>query len=868
MTTDPHEEGTIWEALNLWGQTLPDWQRFIVSYAVRDGALSAERIEEAYRLFLRDAGLDLGTEELPTIPASVTGRTDQPSEGPLALVALKNLKHVNAIPEDSELTFGPGLTIVYGHNGAGKSGFARVLSAACFSRSKQRIFPNVYEQNEAEGEASAEVVIRLGNEADKTVEFVQGVENDTLLRASVFDSSIARVHLSEETPLGFKPAGFDVFDEVANVIGAISQRLDTDCTSREKENRFVRIFVGESDIATEIENLSKDTNVEALKTLAVFGEAETKRLKEVDRQLAELRAASPEEILKSLAAAKKDIETSRQKANAIYTEINDNACDRYREQLEDLKLKTAAAVLVDPKTVSDSTLTQTGSAQWVEFIEKARVLGNAEKEGFPEEGDPCLLCHRPLDEPSTSLIRRFWGFLDDETRAAAEKANGLVTATVEKLTKMETCILTEESRIRADLSKTAVAVVSIFDGLSGAFESRNNAIVSALESGTAISTEALEVPNEEIDAVVIGIEDREKGLQEGAVDQAIAGLQAEHISLRHRQVLNQNIDDVVNFVLDQKWIDKARQKKRGSLTTRFVTDKQKELFGTLIEGRYKSRLKDECKTFQCALPVEFKARGSGGQTLRGLKIEGGHKPTDILSEGEQRAVALADFLTEVNLNPASAGIVLDDPVTSMDHQRKRLIASRLVEEAKARQVIIFTHDLVFMTFLTDTAEPDSVEMTTHWVARSYDGMPGIVALDECPANSKAYRTTHRAKELLAKAKKSHGQEQVDKVRAGAAALRNTLEEIVIRELFKGTVQRWDEQIRLGSVTSIVWSDDIADEISALQDDISRLIEAHSTSDEFAGGMPEPGELENLIARVDAVRDHARKNRSNWPRRKT
>jgi hypothetical protein len=29
-----------------------------------------------------------------------------------------------------------------------------------------------------------------------------------------------------------------------------------------------------------------------------------------------------------------------------------------------------------------------------------------------------------------------------------------------------------------------------------------------------------------------------------------------------------------------------------------------------------------------------------------------------------KAVALADFLTEVSLNPANAGIVLDDPVTS------------------------------------------------------------------------------------------------------------------------------------------------------------------------------------------------------------
>ena len=30
------ESGTIWEELNTWGQSLAEWQRYIVSYGVRD----------------------------------------------------------------------------------------------------------------------------------------------------------------------------------------------------------------------------------------------------------------------------------------------------------------------------------------------------------------------------------------------------------------------------------------------------------------------------------------------------------------------------------------------------------------------------------------------------------------------------------------------------------------------------------------------------------------------------------------------------------------------------------------------------------------------------------------------------------------
>ena len=280
----------------------------------------------------------------------------------------------------------------------------------------------------------------------------------------------------------------------------------------------------------------------------------------------------------------------------------------------------------------------------------------------------------------------------------------------------------------------------------------------------------------------------------------------------------------------------------------------------MIEGNYKDRLKAECAKLDCSLPFEFKARGSAGKTLRGLKAKGGHKPDDIFSEGEQRALSLADFLTEVNINPTSAAIVLDDPVTSLDHQRKRAIAERLAEEASVRQVIVFTHDLVFLTLLSDKAEAAGCEVTGHWV-QCLEGVPGCVKIEDTPANSRAYRKTTKATEFLQQAKQASGGDRVDFVRSGAGALRRTIEEVVILYLFKDTVRRWDEQVRLGALTKINWSNDLADEIVALQDDTSRLLEGHSNSDVFAGEMPDVDDLEKLIGRVDDVIDKAKAQRT-------
>jgi energy-coupling factor transporter ATP-binding protein EcfA2 len=75
----------------------------------------------------------------------------------------------------------------------------------------------------------------------------------------------------------------------------------------------------------------------------------------------------------------------------------------------------------------------------------------------------------------------------------------------------------------------------------------------------------------------------------------------------------------------------------------------------------------------------------------------------VLSEGEQTCVALAAFLTELATAPHKSALVFDDPVTSLDHRWRDKVARRLVEECDNRQIIVFTHDMVFVNDLHDKA---------------------------------------------------------------------------------------------------------------------------------------------------------------------
>ena len=64
----------------------------------------------------------------------------------------------------------------------------------------------------------------------------------------------------------------------------------------------------------------------------------------------------------------------------------------------------------------------------------------------------------------------------------------------------------------------------------------------------------------------------------------------------------------------------------------------------------------------------------------------------------------------------SCPVVLDDPVSSLDHRYRAKIAARLVAESKKRQVLVFTHDIAFLLDLQEKAgELDGIHFTAQTV---------------------------------------------------------------------------------------------------------------------------------------------------------
>ena len=89
----------------------------------------------------------------------------------------------------------------------------------------------------------------------------------------------------------------------------------------------------------------------------------------------------------------------------------------------------------------------------------------------------------------------------------------------------------------------------------------------------------------------------------------------------------------------------------------------------------------------------------------------------VLSEGEQTALGLAGFLTEVESDSTGSAVVFDDPVTSLDHVRRERSGPTHRGTRHSRQVIIFTHDVAFIVDLKRAAESATVDVAERWVTK-------------------------------------------------------------------------------------------------------------------------------------------------------
>ena len=777
-----------------WANQQDHWIRALTGEIVETRRpLSEVRAAHFFDLLQREKELASGDPvSVVALSAGAAMHGDMPS---LVLTRLEHKENVNALAPNQEIEFNPRMTVLFGENASGKTGYVRILKRAAAVRTAEPILPDIWSVRSPSA-PRAILSFRLGSEDQPPVDWRGEQGLDPFTRIDVFDSPAAVVHLEDDLSYAYTPAELALFPLAHDGIEKVRVKLEA--KQREtapKGNLFASRFPRESRLLPKMEALGPSTDMRPLKNLALITEEEEAALPGLRAKVEALRSGNVQAQLQ-IARRERDVYTRAADLAAVLGRFDRPAHD---DALKTLHKAEAAHTRATQDAFAADALPGVLGDKWRSFIEAAEEYIQATGlEPYPVNGEPCIYCGQPLSEAAVTLLRKYRDFCNDALRAAVEDAHRRLTAVTGEVAATDPDSLREEiqkifdgleeeSEIPALLA-TARSVSALGQSMRSAITAGQLCEPHALDlasAETALRTHAAELGRNAEDLRKQG-EDRQRALAEES---------ARLRDLEDRLTLRSLLPGIRSHVEAASWADRAgAQLRRFQAIKRGLTETSKRASAEVLDRDFERRFAAECEALR-APRVTLDFPGREGQARRRKLLTPEHELGKVLSEGEQKVVALADFLAEASLKRDKSPIVLDDPVTSLDHKRLQHVVDRLVVLSRDRQVIVFTHDIWFAAELLARFEQEPRDCAFFNVVEE-DGRIGAVARGSHPRTDTFKDRGKRVQRLIDQAAKETGETRQAIVEMGYAELRGACEVVVEKDLLKGVTERYRPHVRM------------------------------------------------------------------------
>ncbi len=696
----------VYEDLLEWSNTRPSWQRDALRRLVISGCVTDPDLDQLAALAMDEAvapanaAVPLDATHLPGAETAISTVT---------LRAICDPRNLNAIAPDARLEFAPnGLTIVYGGNGAGKSGYVRLLKRVCRARSAPpKILPNLEKKDDRP--TSAVVEFDVDGTAKTRSWTASEAIADELGGISVFDRACAAVYVRSENEVAYRPLGLDVFDAMAKCMLEVRRRLESRRSAAGNGMASPPVNILATPAVHGIWPVRADISAMELLDLAHWTADDEVRSELIAAALA---APSPQTQAAGLRARQSSLDRVRREVRSWEALLGDLAVDAYaRLVLEKSDAEAALAQIRDQALTADP-LPGVGAAVWRAMWDAAEAYSNANVYpgvAFPNsaEGARCVLCGQVLDEAARSRFLALKQLVETELGATVGRLRTALDSTLAGLDRIAIVAATDD--LLGQVAECDAATVVGVRDLATTARRRAQEIRNWISGGTRPGP--AEWPGEIAARLTSAITDLDNEIAlltaAGDATQA-ADLRTEALELQGRRWVHENHDSILGEVERVALIAKIGA-AISTCDTQLVTRKGSELTDRYVTAKLEADFAVDSKALNTGrLRVKLRKHGEHGVTYHGIELEGAGGATakvdEVVSDGEFGAIALAAFFAELAQGPKCSGIVLDDPVSSLDHRYRSKVATRLVKEASNRQVVVFTHDLVFLRELQSCAE--------------------------------------------------------------------------------------------------------------------------------------------------------------------
>jgi hypothetical protein len=426
-----------------------DWSKLLISKIVStENELSLADRQSVFDYFLDTLRK---TKTLP--PLTIVKPTYTPTGKQIELEALSEVAGVNRLAKNQTITFSKNLTVIFGENGTGKTGYGRILKSLGFSYdTNNKVLSNIYTTTQPK---AAKIKFKA-NGVDNTFNWDGTNTNSDLENISVFNSNCVQISLSDRQ-LIVSPIGFHLFNLVTFELNELNKLL----AAKVAQHPTILSWVDTLNIGTPqqvfVASLSSTSTEQRLTELSTFTPAQEQELKDKELELSNLNKALLQTEIQNLNSSLTELGNlivKIQTAQTNLTSTNWQALINLNSQIADLENKTHTGI----KEIAETNgIEFYVTVEFQTFIKAAenyiKVIG---KTDYPSEDDTCVYCLQPLQTSAKDLLASYRTLLNDKTQENLLQLKQQKINLINQVSQIETNLIFHQQTFGLDTEQKVI----------------------------------------------------------------------------------------------------------------------------------------------------------------------------------------------------------------------------------------------------------------------------------------------------------------------------------------------------------------------------------------------------------------------------
>ena len=656
---------------------------------------------------LTDEDLDATKEQLKTNGASILPMPAAPSANASSVVRFKTLTHksgVCALAPNQAIDFSEDITLIYGGNGSGKSSYFRILNEIVGGNRQISLHHNIYTPANP-----IDVDIDYTDDGESKTLHWDGTKRaiEPLNLSSVFDTEYSSTFLQKRSAdeAIVMPYGLHLFTALTGAMDNIKGRLDSEIDAI---NRLLP-SINQDGLSEDVKRIFTQKHYTSSQKQAIeskydISDKDLQVLSSSEQNLKKLIETNFEDKIKIVTNEKLLFDDLRTHISETLGKL-EKAYRSTSELFVSIKTARKTSEEAKAKIAILSEIGNTDSTEWKDFV----IAGVSFTKASNIFEDICPYCRQRLTEDAIKIVSAYSDYL-------ADKSQSELTSLLKKKDTYKTGVerIQVSYKVNDALSKCFEQQVDypslkddVANSLSALLQYKDNLLeqyteekVDFKQAPVSISTMVATLQKiEDNYASTITKLNEEKSKR----DQQILALKEQMKSLvEHKSISSQkeNFKDWFAKI----YIIRELETSKNHLSTRSISSLAKTAGQQLVTDNLKIKFQDELNEMGLSkLHVDLEeASASRGRAYMQIHLTNNASAREILSEGEQKGVALALFIAERRMQLTTNPIILDDPVNSLDHHITGKFIKRLAK--LDNQIIIFSHNILLKTTLLNLNE--------------------------------------------------------------------------------------------------------------------------------------------------------------------